>query len=365
MSLKVGLFHSTLPSGGRKLGGVEVLVHRLANALVNAGHQVKVWTLTSSPSDALYQVVPLAPESLLRSKLRRLTQVPVLLQMASFDDIDILHLHGDDWFYIYRNLPTIRTLHGSALYESRYATSFKRRLAQGLIFPAEVLSSWLASATFSDGPGIPRVYRADGLLTPGFDTSSVHTERSERPAVLFVGTWNGRKRGRWLAEQFRLVLSQVPDAELWLVSDEAADLQNVVCFNNPSDDELRKLYARAWVFCLPSTYEGFGMPYVESMLQSTPVVSTPNPGANYLLRNGGGLVVPDQEVASAIVALLSSEDTRAVLGAEARAVATDFGWEAAVKAHGRAYELAISRWHSSRRNPIRHLGGALGRRWRY
>ena len=44
------------------------------------------------------------------------------------------------------------------------------------------------------------------------------------------------------------------------------------------DEELAREYRAAWVFCLPSSYEGFGIPYAEAMASGTPVVATPNPG---------------------------------------------------------------------------------------
>ena len=42
-----------------------------------------------------------------------------------------------------------------------------------------------------------------------------------------------------------------------------------------SDAELVDLYRSSWLFCLPSSYEGFGIPYAEAMANGCPVVATP------------------------------------------------------------------------------------------
>jgi glycosyltransferase involved in cell wall biosynthesis len=53
-----------------------------------------------------------------------------------------------------------------------------------------------------------------------------------------------------------------------------------------SVDRLVNLYQSSWVFCLPSSYEGFGVPYVEALSTGTPIVYTPNEGGDYVLDQG-------------------------------------------------------------------------------
>jgi phosphatidylinositol alpha-mannosyltransferase len=346
--MRVGLFHSTLPEPGRKPGGVEQFVHRLGNALTEHGHDVVVWTLSPRPLDATYRTMVIGSEALVASRTRRLLQVPALLQRTTFGDRDVLHLHGDDWFFVRRGLPTVRTLHGSALYEARYATSMRRRAAQSLVFPAEVVSSRLATLTFAVGPGMPKPYRVAGVLPLGFDDSVLEVERSQAPSVLFVGTWEGRKRGRWLVEQFARVRERVPNAELWVVADRADPVPGVQFLGRPTDAELRELYASAWVFCLPSRYEGFGMPYIEAMAQGTPVVTTRNPGAIQALAAGGGEIVQDDDLADALAALLTNADRRRTLSGQAQSAGRRFSWERSVTAHETVYAAAIERWRSPR-----------------
>jgi glycosyltransferase involved in cell wall biosynthesis len=195
---------------------------------------------------------------------------------------------------------------------------------------------------------MPKPYRVAGVLPLGFDDAVLEVGRSEAPSVLFVGTWEGRKRGRWLVEQFARVRDRVPKAELWVVADRADPVAGVRFLGRPSDAELRELYARAWVFCLPSRYEGFGMPYIEAMAQGTPVVTTPNPGATQALEAGGGDIVQDDDLADALAALLMNADRRRTLSVQALSAGRRFGWERSVSAHETVYAAAVERWRSSR-----------------
>lgn len=121
----------------------------------------------------------------------------------------------------------------------------------------------------------------------------------------------------------------------------------------PSDDELDELYRRAWVFCLPSSYEGFGLPYVEAMARGLPVIATPNPGARFLTREGrDGLLVPDAALGSTLAALLGDAELRAALAAAGRRRAADFTWERCAQRHEAAYRSAIERFDARRRSRL-------------
>ena len=72
-----------------------------------------------------------------------------------------------------------------------------------------------------------------------------------------------------------------------------------------SDEALADAYRRAWVFCLPSDYEGFGIPYAEALASGTPVVATPNVGARYVLDDGrAGVIVGLPDLGRTLVELL-------------------------------------------------------------
>jgi len=308
---------------------------------------VTVFTFGVRPQDARYRVVKAGSSWLGTQRVPRLMLAPLVLNRLPQTGFDVLHLHGDDWFLLGRRAPSVRTFYGSALFEARTATSTPRRVSQTITGPLEMLASRLATASFDIGTPLPRGYRTDGSLAlavnPARDSDG--SERSERPTVLFVGTWHGRKRGRFLADIFeRLVLPRHPTAELLMVSDHCVERPGVSGVRFPSDEELASLYRSAWVFCLPSTYEGFGLPYLEALAHGLPVVATPNAGAKHVLARGAGLLVEDADLGAAVAELLGDPASRARLAEAGRTRARDFSWTRVVREHEAAYALAMARF---------------------
>ncbi|MFP4228438.1 MAG: glycosyltransferase family 4 protein [Salinivenus sp.] len=349
--MRIALFHSTLPSPTRKVGGVEVVVHQLANHLVQAGHAVTVFSLTPQPDDALYEHEHLFPgwPSLLSRPLLRLFVLPALLNRVSFRDFDVVHFHGDDWFYLRRSVPSVRTVHGSALEEARSAESWKRTLMQHLLYPLEHLSVRLATVGLAIGPKTATLYPSTVLANNGVDLERFQPgPKTPAPSILFVGTWTGRKRGRVLFDIFRReVLPSVPNATLVMVSDHVsdacADHPSVEYWARPSDAELAALYRQAWVFAFPSTYEGFGLPYIEAMASGTAVLSSPNDGARHVLADGTyGEIVEDADFGTALIDLLRSSDRRKALETGGLERAQTFAWPAVVSAHEAHYAAALT-----------------------
>jgi glycosyltransferase involved in cell wall biosynthesis len=349
--MKIALFHSTLPSPTRKVSGVEVVVHQLANHLVRAGHDVTVFSLSPRPEETLYDHVHLfrSWSGLLGYPLLRMFALPALLNRISFRDFDVVHFHGDDWFYVRRSTPSVRTLHGSALEEARTATSWKRRAAQYLLYPLERLAARLATLTLAIGPRTIDLYPGSQLVNNGVDLSLFRPDaKAPAPEILFVGTWEGRKRGAFLFDAFvREVLPSVPTATLNMVSDRVSDAcrthPNVTFWARPSDPELAALYRRAWVFAYPSNYEGFGLPYLEALASGTAVLCSPNDGADHVLASGTyGLIAEDADFGEALVHLLRSGPLRSHLEQKGLRRAASFSWDEVAQTHVRFYETARS-----------------------
>jgi glycosyltransferase involved in cell wall biosynthesis len=354
--VRIALFHTTLPQPGRKPGGVDVVVDRLARAMARQeGAEVTVFSLTPAPSDASYGHHQLFRNSpwLYQRSLARYLLLPFLLNLVDFGDHDVLHLHGDDWFYWRRRLPTVRTMHGSALREARAATSLKKAIAQRLIYLLEYLAVRLATVATAVGRDTAAIYGIVEQVDNGVDLERFHPgSKTPHPSVLFVGTLEGRKRGRWLSEVFIThVLPVVPGAKLWFVSDAFPEHPDVVPVRAPGDEELADLYRRAWVLACASTYEGFGVPYLEAMASGTAIVTTPNTGAADVLELGRyGILADDASFPARLVGLLQDSSLRDRLTTAGRSRAELFEWSRVAARHLEIFAQAMRRWNARRRS---------------
>ncbi len=339
--LKIALAHADLPNQSK--GGVAHAVHHLGNHLVRRGHDVTMFTLSPAFEECEYQVRQIgggAPLSRWSSYL-----FAFHLRGADFSGFDVIHAHGDN--YLLRAAPQVRTFHGAARDELAAARSPQRKIKQLLQIGLEkrgarlaTLCTGVSSATRARIPSVSRVVSNGvdlGRFAPG--------PKAENPAILFVGTLGGRKRGAWLAEIFaRQILPRFPRAELWSVADAPLPGQNVHNLGRVSLHELAELYRRAHVFCLPSTYEGFGIPYIEAMASGTPVVASPNPGALEITENGRyGIIAPDAELGEALGNLLGDADARAHWAKLGLERAPLYSWDNVVAAYELVYCEAMAK----------------------
>jgi phosphatidylinositol alpha-mannosyltransferase len=347
-ALDIGMFTASLPEPDRKPGGVDVLVDRVANRLMERGHAVTIHTYSPAPAGALYAHRQLEPRAWRTHKLRRMLAIPLALNRLDVREHDVLHLHGDDVFYWRRPIPTVRTYYGSALDEALHATRWRRRLSQALEFALELMSVPLATANYGLLPSARPVYRLAGSLSCGIDVGArapVSAASRDAPYILFVGTWDGRKRGALLAHAFaREVRPRHPGARLIMVSDRIEPAPGIVHVPRPTDNELSALYDGASIFCLPSAYEGLGLPYLEAMAHGVPIVATPNPGSEALLDHGrAGCIVAPEDLGKTVADLLDDPERRDTLTRRGLGRAADFSWERTCAAYEAAYADAIAR----------------------
>ncbi|MEP6617718.1 MAG: glycosyltransferase family 4 protein [bacterium] len=348
---RVLMFHTTLPLPGRKPGGVEVAVHRLANALVALGVPVTVASLTDAPSDARYVHRRLfAGLPWLRdSRFGRLVLLPFLLNAMSLGDADVVHYHGDDWFIVRRPRASVRTLHGSALREAERATRLRRRLGQYAVYPLERLAGRLSTIAVAVGGDAARLHGITRVIGNGVDpTLFAPGAKSATPTILYVGTWEGRKRGRWMYELFvDRIAPHHPTVELHFIADVQPPHHARVRYERfPDDAALATAYRESWVFALPSTYEGFGIPYLEAMSSGTAVLATPNTGARELLGDGQfGMLATDAEYDDALLRLLGDDTERQRVADAGLARSRAFGWPDVARAYLAVYGDAIRMRH--------------------
>ena len=346
--LSVGFYHATLPRPAGRKGGVEAAVHRLANALARRDQiDITVYSSGEPPPDALYH----HERVLERSNARRLTQLllsPALLNRLGLGARhDVLHLHGDDWFFVRRRAASVRTMYGSAWHEARTARRWARRTMMALVFVLEKLSVRLATVNVSIGRQTAAIYDADYVVGMTVDLALFQPgEKAPDPTIFFVGGWSERKRGAFLFHTFvDQVLPAMPTARLVMVTDDCPDHPSVTALRGVSDAALARQMAAAWVFGYPSLYEGFGIAYIEAMACGTAIVATPNAGADEVLDGGRyGEVVPDAAFGAALIAMLRDGERRRALEHAGLARAAEFDIDRIAAQNERIYAEAIRRY---------------------
>ncbi len=220
--------------------------------------------------------------------------------------------------------------------------------------PAEPLAKHVASSSEHlasiGGQASPAEQNSSAALPKHAECKMPNANRCPKasaPTVLFVGTYGNRKRGKLLMEVFaRDVLPKLPEAQLWMVCSDAPAAAGVCVLGRISQAELVDRYQRAWVFCLPSTYEGFGIPYIEAMAAGTAVVASPNVGAVEVTREGqDGLIAADDKLGGALLQVLTDDVLRHKLEAAGRKRVEDFDLDSVCERYEGIYAAAAARRH--------------------
>ncbi len=303
---------------GLKRGGVERVAHDLAQGLALRGHEVTVWTADPVPPESAYQVRRIPGSALMGNWLGfRLVSGyfgNLLALFPTYGDAQIVIAHGDSLFLPLRGIPVLRIMHGSALDEALTARSLLRLALQLGVYAQEWVTS-CTQRTVGVSHNTRRRYPAIGQVIPnGVDTTKFFPgPKSNHPTILFVGTLGGRKRGHLLLKAFGDVIHpSLPQARLWMVTEPGTPQEGVTYFAGLSTEALADLYREAWIFASPSSYEGFGLPYLEAMAGGAAVVATSNPGSYEVLDGGryGRLVESDSGFPLALLEMLRGRELR-------------------------------------------------------
>lgn len=308
--MKIAITSLYLPSGSKI--GVGYQVHYLANELVRRGHDVTVFSQYGPSDNSLYKVKVVHPGKRLRT-----FGFAWSLRKEDFSGFDVLHACGDDWFLWGCRRPRhIHTYMGSLFAEMLHAQGLAAKTRMAALALCEYSSCFLANDLVAISKATTRhIPMVKKVIPCGVDTSafSPATEKSPNPSILFVGTMHSRKRGNLLMDIFQnQIKPQIPEAELWIVREETPQTgDGVKWFGRLSTEDLAELFRTAWVFCLPSTYEGFGVPYIEAMASGTAVVASPNLGALEVTCKGTyGAVPEDEKLAETLLELLQNPEER-------------------------------------------------------
>lgn len=347
--MRIALLSMYLPNSKRlKTGGVFYFVHNLANALVDAGNEVTVITLDAKPNDVKYNVITInLPKLFKNSRFYKYYIYPIMLNKVDFSLYDIINSHGDDWALITKR-PLLRVFHGSAKEEAKNSKSMIRKINHYVLYMLErfsefksVCSLGVSKNTLLDFPQTEKVIY--NSISAKF-AENKDFQKTTNPTVLFVGTLEGRKRGNELVSQFiNEVVPKYPSATLSIVAEKEIKHPNIKSYSAVDEETLIKLYRESWIFCLPSSYEGFGIPYVEAMASESVVVATDNLGAREVLEDGKyGLIVSIGALGKSLLDLIENEDKRVQYVQRGKIRAKDFSMDKIIKQYMEAYRECLN-----------------------
>lgn len=332
---RVAMISLYLPSGSKIGSGYQA--HAMANAFVAHGWEVTMFSPCERPTNAMYHhvLVPVGDHC-------RTFRFAWRLRKYAWKEFDVVHAHGDDYWLWFRKPVHVRTMHGSCLAEAWHIPRWKEKLRMALLGLSEVVATAAAHRTVCVSANTRRYYPWVRTVIPnGIEPASFHPggEKEEQPTILFVGTYRNRKRGHLVMRAFtEQIRPAIPEAKLWMVCEDAPTQPGVTVFGRVPEEKLAELYRRAWVFCLPSSYEGFGVPYIEAMASGTPVVATPNPGAVEVLDGGRfGRLVEPEGLGGALLELLRDEHQRASWREKGLERARQYRWSRIVEQYAEIY----------------------------
>lgn len=175
--------------------------------------------------------------------------------------------------------------------------------------------------------------------------------------ILCVSTLEPRKNHIALLRAFEVLHPQYPHAALvlagargWLYHDFLNTLANspvrhhVRLLGNVPDHDLPALLSAATVFAFPSLYEGFGLPPLEAMACSTPVVCSNASSLPEVVGDAAILCDPRDVNAwqFAIGELLQDDGLRRELGTKGEKRAARFTWNSAARSTRSVYENVMN-----------------------
>lgn len=312
--MKIAFFSKDLPSD--RPNGVSVQVDRLADALALRGHEVACFSFSPRPATARYDHVQLSWGR--SSRIGKKFLPAMEFRKINKRSFDICHFHGDDYL-CKGSANRVRTFYGSALYEALHAKKPGRFFYQLLFYKLEWLSCFrkgaLAGISSLTKKALPLVKHIVPCGVPLDRFMFLPSMKTAQPSLLFIGDFNSRKQGSLLLGVFsRTILPRFPDAVLTVVGPASIEAQNVRCLGRISEPDLIDEYRKAWVYCLPSSYEGFGVPAIEAMACGTAVVAIDSPGIREIIKSGGnGILCGPEELGDSIKTVFENGELRNTL----------------------------------------------------
>lgn len=184
--------------------------------------------------------------------------------------------------------------------------------------------------------------------------------------ILSVGTLEPRKNYPLLLEAFATLTRHGPEwdsiklvivgkkgwhhDEIFVTMRRLGLDKRVILTDSLTDEELCQLYVHCLVFALPSFYEGFGLPVVEAMACSAPVIISTAAALTEVAGDAALIVDPNRvrDLVSALRVVVQDSQKRESLQQRGLERARLFSWERTARETRQVYEEAVRIRHRRR-----------------
>ena len=166
----------------------------------------------------------------------------------------------------------------------------------------------------------------------------------DKPYFLYLGELRPHKNVERVIQAFMQFKSQAaPDGDIRLivagkphksfVMPADARRNDIIFTGYVKDDDAYTLYSNALAFCLPSLYEGFGLPILEAMKCGCPVITSDCSSTAEVAGSAGFLIDPLNvtQIADAMKRIYTDESFRKELVEKGYAREKEFSWGAAAE----------------------------------
>lgn len=349
-----------------RIGGIELQVRDLALHLAEAGHRPEILTTTPGSKDLaefsqtklsqnvpIHRLdVPLMPGFKIPYRPKSLK---ILQKHLSSGDFDIIHSHisvvsplayGALKIAHELGIPSVMSAH-SLLENSIAPLKLLWRCCNGPQWRWVPTGVSTALAT-----GLKKIVDAQevGVLPNGIHLKDWYIDKQTHQGlnVISVSRLNKKKRVQALLKQIPKILSQLKDPHevkfhfvgkgpyektLKNLTQRLGLKDNVVFHGYKNREQIKELLAQSDVFVLPSKKESFGIALLEARAAGVPVVALSYGGPRDLIKSGqnGILADNDQEMAKAVVTLLTDTKKREAMAAQTQLGLAQYDWQEIIK----------------------------------
>lgn len=356
--------------------GMGKWAHRVADALMNDGHEVTLWF----DEDLLGTQTSSTPAKVLLYPLRLAWQI-----INNRHQLDVVFVHepGGFWYGLARKVwpslpPLVAMCHNVESKWFRQRKEAARRgfalVPRGTRVKTPLFRSWQTDGTIRLADHVvclsseDREYIVSTLGRRHEDVTrvvnGVAPDDFGAPAgrsglgLLFVGGWLDVKGSRLLPSVFHKLRAQKPEAVL-TIAGSGVSAETVLSDFDPSDrlhvtvlpgyldaPALGRLYRSHAVFCMPSLSEGSPLSLLEAMAAGCAVVAAAVGGVPDIVRDGtDGLLFEAMNAdaaAAKLASVLTDPGLADSLGAAAVGRARGFTWGATAEGLERAARVVVT-----------------------